>query len=348
MSIRSREPGVSTRIGAFIVHVATGYGVNPSGLTAAAGLQPGALDDLDGRMPLSVEERLWEEAAAQSGDPHFGLHAAARIKPGAFDVLDYAVRTAPDLHQALDRLARYNRLLHDVATFGVQRGPTATRIEHGFGMAERAPSRHAAEFTLAALIVVASQATGRPVHARQVEFRHARVGHERDHVEVFGVSPTFEAQSSALTLNEEDLQRPLPDADPSLARIVTAHAEQLLSALQPERPSISDQVRRKLLEGLAHGAVSLRDLARSLNMSERSLQRRLEAEGAKFGDLVDEVRRELALRYVGDRRLALGEVAYLLGFSEPSPFHRAFRRWTGTTPAEARRAMSRGPSAVEV
>ena len=72
-------------------------------------------------------------------------------------------------------------------------------------------------------------------------------------------------------------------------------------------------------------------------MSERSLQRRLEAEGTRFAALVDAVRKDLALRYLADPRLALGEVAYLLGFAEPSPFHRAFKRWTGTTPAAMRR-----------
>lgn len=84
--------------------------------------------------------------------------------------------------------------------------------------------------------------------------------------------------------------------------------------------------------------MTLRQVAQRLHLSERSLQRRLDAEGTRFADLVDEVRRELALRYIADERLALGEVAYLLGFAEPSPFHRAFKRWTGTTPTAARRA----------
>jgi AraC-like DNA-binding protein len=75
-----------------------------------------------------------------------------------------------------------------------------------------------------------------------------------------------------------------------------------------------------------------------LHVSERSLQRRLDAEGTSFAQLVDEVRRDLALRYVADARIALGEVAYLLGFAEPSPFYRAFKRWTGMTPSAARRA----------
>ena len=75
------------------------------------------LDDVEARMPLAVEERLWQRAAEHTSDPLFGLHAAQAIRPGAFDVLDYAVRTAPTLRAALLRLARYNRLVHDLATF---------------------------------------------------------------------------------------------------------------------------------------------------------------------------------------------------------------------------------------
>lgn len=81
-------------------------------------------------------------------------------------------------------------------------------------------------------------------------------------------------------------------------------------------------------------------MAQRLHQSERSLQRRLAAEGCRFAELLDQVRRELAQRYIADPRLALGEVAYLLGFAEPSPFHRAFRRWTGMTPTAARRQQA--------
>ena len=92
-----------------------------------------------------------------------------------------------------------------------------------------------------------------------------------------------------------------------------------------------------LAANLAHGAVTLAEAARALHLSERTLQRRLDEAGTRFTELVDEVRKDMALRYVRDPRLALGEVAYLLGFAEPSPFHRAFRRWTGRTPLAVRR-----------
>jgi AraC-like DNA-binding protein len=338
MPTRHRTPQVSARIGALIVQVAGARGVDTQRLMAGAGFDPAWLGDADARMPLAMEERLWDLAAAAAGDPLFGLHAATAIRPGAFDVLDYAVRTAPDLRSALHRLARYNRLVHDLATFELVPEDAAVRIEHRFDGTAARPCRQAAEFTLASLVVVASQIGARPVQARAVEFAHPAASDGDAYRVVFGVAPRFDAATSALTLAAAVLDRPVPAADPALSRIVTAHAEQLLAAQAPRHEGIAAQVRRQLADGMADGPMTLRQVAHRLNLSERSLQRRLDAEGTRFAELVDGVRRELALRYIADERLALGEVAYLLGFAEPSPFHRAFKRWTGTTPAAARRA----------
>lgn len=334
----ARAPQVSARIGVLIIQVAAARGVDAQRLMAAAGYDPRWLTDAEARMPLAVEERLWDGAAELTGDPCFGLHAAAAIRPGAFDVLDYAVRTAPDLRTALQRLARYNRLVHDVASFSIEPAGDAVRIEHRFDAHGVQPCRQAAEFTLASLVVVAAQIGGQPVQAQAVEFAHAAPEDAAPFRQVFGVMPRFKAPTSCLTLSAAVLDRPVPAADPALSRIVTAHAEQLLAAQAPAQPTLAAQVRHHLAADMANGPLTLKDVAQRLHLSERSLQRRLDAEGTRFADLVDEVRRDLALRYIADARLALGEVAYLLGFAEPSPFHRAFKRWTGTTPTAARRA----------
>lgn len=338
MIANARLPYVSARIGALIVQVAAARGVEAQRLMADAGFDPDWLTDAEARMPLAVEERLWDRAAALTGDAYFGLHAAASIRPGAFDVLDYAVRTAPDLRTALQRLARYNRLVHDLARFEVVPTDDVVRIEHRFEGQGARPCRQAVEFTLASLVVVASQIGGQAVQALSVDFAHAALDDAAPFRAVFGVTPRFGAPVSCLVLSREELDRSVPAADPGLSRIVTTHAEQLLASHAPAHESLAAQVRQQLAEGMAGGPMTLREIAQRLRLSERSLQRQLNSEGTRFADLVDEVRCELALRYIADERLALGEAAYLLGFAEPSTFHRAFKRWTGTTPAAARRA----------
>ena len=340
---RMPEPQVSARVGALIVRAATALGADLGRLLAATGFDPAVLYDPDARIPLGLEELLWQQAVLHTGDPAFGLHAAELLRPGAFDVLDYAVRTAPHLRESLQRLVRYHRLVHDVAVFTVSELPGGgARIGHRFAVPGLQPCRHALEFKFASVLVIGAQVTGAPMRALEVNFPHPAPASLDEYRRIFGVVPAFMASAATLTLGADLLARPLA-ADAGLSRIVVEHAERLLQARHTQAgqdtESLVAQVSRHLAEDLCNGPPSLAATARKLHMSERSLQRRLEAEGARFAALVDAVRKDLALRYMADPRLALGEVAYLLGFAEPSPFHRAFKRWTGTTPAAMRRAV---------
>lgn len=329
------EIEVSARIGAMIVKIAGARGADPIELARAAGFSADA-GDPDARIPLQVETALWESAAAATGDPWFGLHAATLLRPGMFDVLDYAVRTAPTVREALGRLVRYNRLVHSAAVFSVEDRADRIRIEHAFAGTGR-PTRHASEFTLASLVIIGSQIGAQPLAPLAIEFPHVPPDADPSpYIDVLGVRPRFSAAVGALELALADVDRPCPAADPSLSDIILRQANALLAALPDPDRTIAARIRKQLVSQLAEGAPSLGEVARGLRMSERSLQRRLADEGVTFDGLLDELRHELALRYLANASTAIGEVAYLLGYSEPSAFHRAFKRWTGLTPAEAR------------
>jgi AraC-like DNA-binding protein len=323
---------VSANVGALIAGVAAAAGVD---LQRATGFDPAVAKDPDARISLELETTLWDEAARLTGDESFGLHAAQMLRPGAFDVLDYAVRTAPTLRASLQRLARYNRLVHDAAVFTLLERGENLRVEHAFRIAGE-QSRHAAEFTLASLVVIGTQIAGAPVLPRAVEFRHAAPPRTAEHQRIFGLQPRFLAAVNALELESAVLDRPTAAADPALSRVVERHAEALLAARPEPAESLPDRVRRLVAGMLREGDATLAKAAAALHMSERSFQRRLSAEGASFDALLEELRRELSLRYLSDPKIGIAEVAYLVGYSEPSAFHRAFKRWTGTTPAEAR------------
>jgi AraC-like DNA-binding protein len=321
-----------------ILRSAAARGADPAAIAASVGFDRSLLADPDAGIPIAQEAALWEAASVAASDPDLGLHAAEALRAGEFDVIDYAIRTAPDVREALARLARYNRLVHDLAVVEVTDTADGVDVVHRFDAIGTAPSRHASEFTLASVLVVAAQATGARMAARRVEFAHPEPAATSEHERVFGVRPRFGARVSALSLSHESAARRVLKADAALSRIVTAHADALLAARQPAAPTLTEEVRRCVAADLAHGLPSLAQVAQRLRTSPRSLQRRLREDGTRFADLVDGVRRELALRYVADPKLSLGEVAYLLGFAEPSPFHRAFRRWTGTTASALRRA----------
>jgi AraC-like DNA-binding protein len=335
------EIEVSAGIGAFIVQAAAAAGVPRAEIETRTGFTSTWADDPDARIPLEMETALWEEAARAAQDSAFGLHAAEGLRPGVFDVLDYVVRAAPTVRASLERLARYNRLVHDAAVFTISDKPGGiVRVEHGLSRPGVVQSRHAAEFTMASLVVIGAQMSGAPLAPVAVELRHAPpdAGARAEHLRLFGVGPRYGRAANALELSGDDAARPVLNADPLLSRIVVRNAEALLA----ERPAAAETAAgkvRRILSGLLgddESGVSLAAVAARLHMSERSLQRRLADEGLTFDAILDELRRELALRYLADEKVAIAEIAYLLGYSEPSAFHRAFKRWMGTTPAEAR------------
>jgi AraC-like DNA-binding protein len=331
---------VSAGIGALVVHLAAAKGVAPALVKELTGFDPAIAADPDARIPIALEQRLWDEAARLTSDDAFGLHAAELVRPGAFDVLDYAVRTAPTLRAALQRLVRYNRLLHDVAEFTLIERDDVTRIEHGFRTGRVVQSRHGAEFTIAAVVVIGSQIGSSAIRPRAIDFRHARPSSERamaEHVRVFGIEPRFAQPMNACELDRASLDQTCAAADPMLSRVIERHAEALLASRPDPRKTTADRVRAVLGSVLGRGEASLSAIAVTLKTSERTLQRKLAAEGLTFDGLLDDLRRDLALRYLADPKIAIAEIAYLLGYSEPSPFHRAFKRWTGMSPAEARR-----------
>jgi AraC-like DNA-binding protein len=313
-------------------------GVDSAALLAAVGLAPELLASPEARVPLATVRALWDEAAARSGDVHFGLHAGEAVPRGAFGVLEYTAGAGATLGDGLRLLARYTRLVDQAAEVTLEVQGARATLCHALPGDPLGAGPHASAFILAGLLSYARQATGTPLAPLEVRLPHPAPADAREHARVFGGPVRFGAPDVALVLPASALPLPLATADAGLLAILQAHAEELLARLAPPAGETTSRVRALLLPRLAEGEPEVGAAARALGLSSRTLQRRLADEGATFREVHDALRRELALRHVGEGRLSLAEVAFLLGFQEPSAFHRAFRRWTGTTPGAWREA----------
>jgi AraC-like DNA-binding protein len=276
---------------------------------------------------------------------NIGLHVAQGIRPGVYGALDYAVRTCETLGERLRLLSRFHRFLHDIAETRVRVERDRAILSHYLPLPGGAP-RPVSECVLAGWLLTSRQATGVNWIPLEARFPHPAPDDISEHQQLFACKLQFGCERSELVFARELLDAPLVKADPTLQAILEAQVVAVIEKL-PKGEATTDAVRRHLAGELGKGQPTLEQIAPRLHMSPRTLCRRLEEEGTSFREILSQVRRELASRHLMERRLAIGEIAFLLGFSEPSAFHRAFKRWTGQAPLSYRElALPRGTGGV--
>lgn len=336
-----RECTILVRSVRKITDAAASRGVGAEELYGAVNLDPALLGDPDNRIPFSQFTALYENAARLTGDDAFGLHVGETSTPELFDVLGYVIINSPTLGEALNRLVRYHTIWTDGALFRLRvEGPRAC-LTYEYVEGEGGERRHDSEMTFSIAVSFARRVTGVDWAPLEVSFRHPQPPGTDEHRRIFRAPVRFNRPSNELVMDSSLLGLPLTKADPGLCDILDRQAQELLAKV-PHQDSLARQVRGLLAEALKAGDPRLETLSQRLGLSARTLQRRLREEGTSHQDLLDEVRRELSRRYLQEPELAICEVAYLLGFSEPSAFHRAFRRWTGLTPKAFRMSRARG------
>jgi AraC-like DNA-binding protein len=295
-------------------------------------MAPTELDNPDVRLPEPTMRRAWAAIAAASGDEAFGLHLAQHTEEGAFDVLDYAASFSSTLRDALDRVARFYRLASDDAAIQVVGDGGATRVVRLVGGTH--PQDQDAFFAL--LVERFRKFSGRSIHPREVSFEHAAHA-QRELAALFRCPVRFARARSELVFTSSDLDLPVHAAKPRLAAVLDRYATELLARL-PAAGSYADHVRRAVALVVQRESPTLGAIAREMHASPRTVQRRLSEVGTTHGRLVDEVRRQLAERYIESPRLSITEIAFLLGYEDESSFRRSFKKWTGKSPTQARHA----------
>lgn len=346
----SLEGSTSTLLLKFVVEAGRARGLDVARALALAAIDVEVLADPVARVPRSAGRALWAELARQSGDADFGLHLAEQdTAHGVMGVIEYAARTSATLGDAYARVAELLRLAIEPAEarFFVERavGWLTFRVGDRTTLADR----HAAEFSVAWLLLAARQATGKPLVPAAVTFEHSAPTSMREHVRVLGVQPRFGAPTSGLAFQAKALALPLSASDPRLHEIVSSYASGLLSKV-PVSDDLRASVRRDIVASLESGEAAesavVARAARKARMSARTLQRRLAERGTSVRRLLGEVRAELALVWPLEPGATVGTVAARLGFADQAALTRAFRRWTGEAPAAYARRATRAVDAT--
>lgn len=295
--------------------------------------------DPDDRVPVATVHRLLEGTAELMKDPDLGLKAARRTSLGDGGALDYLLSTSATVADAIEVAGRYMRLVNDTLAIRLDLdGDDAwVRLDNTVVL-----PRAAADFQVGSIFWNHMRRwLGDVVGQMKVAFTHPAPSEQSEYERTFGPAEVrFSAPFAGFLLRRSHLAVPLEKADAKLHGVIAKHARQLMSEL-PRAESVTERARAVAARELAHGNPNAVHVATELGMSVRTLGRKLAEEGTTFKDVLDDLRRRLALQYVAGRDLRLAEVALLLGFSETAVFHRAFRRWTGQTPLEYRRGHRR-------
>ena len=315
----------------------TTLGYDPAPFLQTRGIDSKTLLDPDATVPMSACVGLLVESERATGDDNIGLHVAEHAELGSFDVHFYAMVSSPTLGAAFERLCRYQRLIHETSQVRLERSGDRAILSHHLAGGLAAP-RQTAELLLAAWVRAGRVVTGTKWSPAEVRFAHRAPRDSRDHDRFFGAPLRFAAGENALVLPAALLDLPCRRTDPSLLSLLDRYAADRLDG--PLATTIADRARAALSEQLRAGNVTAHGLAARLNVSVRTLHRSLASEGTSYRRLLDQLRLDIAARHLLDDRMSVAEVAFLVGFSELSAFHRAFKRWTGRTPltfrAEAR------------
>jgi AraC-like DNA-binding protein len=300
----------------------------------ATDLTPEMLGDTEARVSAAQFCVAWAEAIRLSGDPLLALHIADATPPGAFGIVEYVCRSASTLREALVQWCRYLGILDDAVEVGVVDGSALRVITES-----QAPAPASHELCFALVVRHARTMLDGGFRVGEVRFSHgATDAQAAAHRAFFDAPVRFGAEHTELVFDPSVLDLLLKTADPNLLAILLPAAEEKRKQASPH-PLLTDQVRRALRVALTSDDAQLDTVAKRLGMTGRSLQRRLKDDGTSFQSVRDEMRRELADRYLGEG-MSFAEISFLLGFSEPSAFFRAFKRWTGLTPFERRASLA--------
>lgn len=329
-----------------VVETAAARGVERRELHSRAGIGPGEMAHGDERVPQSFYHRLVEHAVDASGDRHLGLHAAERSVRGHRlpDPLHYALLACPTVGDQLQTASRYARLVHAGAVATYTGDGATTWVTYDLPGCGALARRHIIERWLGGLVLLAGRLAGTAVRPREVWFRHPATPDVSVHRRVFGAALRFEQDVDAILMGPEALDIRVRTGDPRLLRVLDAHLSTLLPEVEPA--ALSELVRRAVRDTPPGRRPAIGAVADALAMSPRSLQRLLGREGTTYHRLVADVQEDLARQLLVESRLSPAEIAFTLGFSDASTFHRAFKRWTAQTPLGFRRAAARSGAPV--
>lgn len=315
-------------------------GFNPRDALAAVGLSRAQLQAPEHRIPIDSAVRLLEDSAAASGCQTFGLSMAESRQLSDFGVVSLLLSHQRTLRDALQVVVHYRHLMNDSLAIFIEEAGKMVIIREEVVTETPMPSRQATELAIGVMFRLCSALLGSHWHPYSVNFMHQAPDNLHLHRRLFGCTLEFGSEFNGIVCSDASLDMTNPNADPAMAR----YAQSYLDSLQSNQgTSMLFEVRKAIYLLLPMGRATIEQVAQSQGMNVRTLQRRLKDDGCAFNDVINDVRRDLVLRYLDNPNYPLSRIADMLGYSMASSFTRWFISQFGMPPATWR-AQKQKPS----
>ncbi|MBY0304854.1 MAG: AraC family transcriptional regulator [Sphingomonas sp.] len=335
---------ISAGVAAGLIAFAVERGADRADLMASAGVLPADIEDADHRLPFDTYMALMRSAQDMCDDPALALHFGEAVDLAELSIVGLIMNASATMADAFAQMQRLGRLT--LETEGLSDGPrfqTSMRDGQLWMVDTRINPNAFPELTegaFARLVCGPRRFLPRP-HVLAVQVTHPAPAYRAEYDRIFQCPVSFSSDWNAMRLDPQIATWPVALQPRYVFDVLTQRADGLLQALEDQK-TLSGRVEAVLLPLLHTGEASADGVARALGFSRQTLFRKLKSEDASYEQVLDALRHRMALRYLSGGRVSVNETAYLVGFSEPAAFSRAFKRWTGKSPREVRLARAAG------
>jgi AraC-like DNA-binding protein len=324
-----------------LIDAVRSVGIDVRPLFEQVGLDPAAPPQAEHHLAAESYLALWDRVMQLVQDPAFAVRVGSRFEIEALEAFGFLAMSCETLREAYDRTVRFRALYNTGSRWELSiSGQRMRMVWHPWQLTVRSDlaARSVNEYEVAEMLASIRKLTQKHLVPSRVAFRHRAPEDASVHRALLGRAPEFEADFDGFEADAAWLAEPIRTHNPRLREYFEKQCAQAQQAFAAD-PAFAAQVRRRLVASMDGRLPDMQAIARTLGTSPRSLHRRLSDEGTGFNELLDEVRQEFAKRYLERRKLSIGEVGFLIGFTDSSAFFKAFRRWTGITPSEYRLSL---------
>lgn len=314
-------------------------GLDPLELMADVGIDAAKVANPDWRIPQAAFAALMARAVELTGDEAFGLRAAEQMQPQTLHGLGFAWLASDTVFDGLCRLVRFSKLVTTAADLSLREDDELVHMDFDRGSPINQAHPALRDYGVGTVARMCTLALGDYLAPVNVILDRPRPARPERWESMLASRVEFDGGQTRISWYRADIMEPLVTGDPALARANDEQTQAYLDSFLAR--STARDVVDKIVEHLPDGPPSQQQIAAALHVSNRTLQRKLKDEGTSFMDLLQDTRLQLARKYLRAPNRSVVETAYLLGFSEPSTFSRAFKRWTGMAPADFRASAAR-------